>query len=369
MKLSNKQSYLIIFLLFIIWRNILFIISLVSPHVIDTYKISFPYLGVISENGLPEWIWSFAGFDGVHYLRLAQEGYANLQFTQAFFPLYPILIRLVSYMTFDNYLVAALLISNAAFLAGLLLFYKLVEKNFDEKTALWSTILLLSFPTSFYFGAVYTEGLFFFLIIGSFYFFEQNRPLLASLFGTFASATRLVGVFLAPALIKGKKLKSIIPLAIVPLGLVAYSIYLAIEFGNPFYFLTAQDVWGQERSAQVVILPQVFFRYLKIFLTTQGVPLFNAILELAATVFAIVTLILATKKVKKEWLIFSWLAVLTPTLTGTLVSMPRYILVAFPIYIVLASIKSDVTKTIILIISTAVLIITTVLFTRGYWIA
>lgn len=363
----NKNIKKII-LIFLIWRITLFAVAYMSNSLITTFGNRFPYVGVLEESGLPYWIWSFGNFDGVHYIRIAQDGYAY-QFTQAFFPFYPILIKLVSYLTFGNFLIAAVLISNIAFLIGLLLFYKLIKKTYNEKMAFWSCLFLLTFPTSFYFGAVYTEGLFFLMIIGSFYLLERKKVFLASIVGAFASVTRLVGIFLAPSLVM-KGIKSFIPFLIVPLGLISYMIYLTIEFGNPFYFLTAQSIWGQERSTSgIVLLPQVFWRYLKILFTTSDLPLVNALFELGTTLFAILLLILATKKVKREWLIFSWLSVLVPPLTGTLVSMPRYILVVFPIYIVLAQIKSAKIKTIILIIFITLLIVTTSLFTRGYWVA
>ncbi len=348
---------------------VIFITAIVGLSLINEFGDKFPYVEILKTNGFPYWIWSFGNFDGVHYLRIAQDGYAY-QFTQAFFPLYPILIKIVSFITFGNFLIAALLISNLAFLVGMFLFYKLVKKNFDEKTAFWSCLFLLVFPTSFYFGAVYTEGIFFLMIVTTFYLLEEKKILLASIIGSFASATRLVGVFLAPALVSKWNIKSILPLLIVPLGLVAYMIYLAVEFNNPFYFLTAQSIWGQERSTtEIVLLPQVFWRYVKIIFTTQGLPLFNALLELSSVIIAISLLILGTKKIKKEWLIFSWLAILTPTLTGTLASMPRYILVAFPIYIVLAQIKSLHVKSLILAVFLLLLMVSSVLFTRGYWVA
>jgi len=364
----NKEL-VIVATLFAIWRYTLFLFAFFAKMLLPQFGARFPYVGVLEESGLPYWIWSFGNFDGVHYLRIAQDGYAY-QFTQAFFPLYPILIKLVSYITLGNFLVAALLISNITFFVGLLLFYKLIKKNYDEKIAFWSCIFLLTFPTSFYFGSVYTEGVFFLMIIAAFYFIEEKKILLASIIGSFASATRLVGIFLAPSLIKKLDNKSLIPLLIIPLGLFAYMIYLKIEFNNPFYFLTAQSIWGQERSTTgIVLLPQVFWRYIKILATTSGLPLLNASFELVSSVFAIVILILANKKVKREWLIFSWLAVLTPTLTGTLASMPRYILIAFPIFIVLTNIKSTLIKIGIIVLFLTLQVILVSLFTRGYWVA
>src|SRR3989344_3098568 len=234
-------------LLFLTWRLLTFSIAQIAPKIIPEFGAKFPYhQETLVGTGLSYFIWSQGNFDGVHYIRIAQDGYAY-QFTQAFFPFYPILIKLVSYLTFGNFLISALLISNLAFLAGLLIFYKLVKKNYGQKTAFWACLFLIALPTSFYFGAVYTEGLFFLMIIGSFYLLERKKVFLASIVGAFASATRLAGVFLAPSAIMTKNLKSLIPLFFIPLGLLIYIIYLKIEYNNPFYFLTAQSIWGQER--------------------------------------------------------------------------------------------------------------------------
>src|SRR3989344_8027634 len=125
---------------FFIWRLLLFLIAYFANFFISDFGNQFPYSQeVLKSTGLPNWAWSFGNFDGVHYVRIAQDGYAY-QFTQAFFPLYPILIRLVSYITFGNFLISALLISNLAFLVGLFLFYQLIRKNFNEKIAFWACL-------------------------------------------------------------------------------------------------------------------------------------------------------------------------------------------------------------------------------------
>ena len=160
-----KSNLVKLILLFLGWRILLFLVAFLSPTFLPKFAATFPYhQEVLIATNLPHYIWSFGNFDGVHYLRIAQDGYIY-QYTQAFFPLYPILIKLVSFITFDNYLVSALVISNIAFLAALTLFYKLVTKIYSQNIAFWSCLFLLAFPTSYYFGSVYTEGLFFLIII------------------------------------------------------------------------------------------------------------------------------------------------------------------------------------------------------------
>lgn len=359
-----------IVILFLIWRSLLFIVAGLSPVFIHQFGARFPYYQErLIDTKFPHSIWSFGNFDGVHYLGIAQDAYAA-QYTQAFFPFYPILIKAVSFLTFGNLLVSALLVSNAAFLASLLIFYRLVSKTHGEKIAFWSVLFLLSFPTSFFFGAVYTESVFFLLIILAFYMVEEGKVWQAAVLGAFASFTRLGGIFLTPALFFKKGIKSQAALLLIPTGLIAYMVFLGVKFNNPFYFLTSQQIFGQERLANgIILLPQVFFRYFKILTSVHGLPLVSAVFELLATVWVLAALALAFKKVKLEWIIFSLFIVIVPTLTGTLASMPRYILIAFPIYLVPAYIKSTKIKIALITASLAILTIATTFFSQGYWVA
>lgn len=364
-----KNAYLKLIVAFIVWRGFLFLVAASAPFFISNFGDKYPYKTILVNFNLPYPLWTFANFDGVHYIRIAQDGYEQ-KFTQAFFPLYPILIKLFSYITFGNFLLAALAASNVFFLGALIMFYRMVREIYNQKIATWTAAFVLTFPTSFYFGSVYSESLFFLLIISYFYLIYKKRVILAAILGAFASAARLIGVFLVFSIKPKLRIVDILPLLIIPLGLLSYMSYLTLVFKKPFYFVSAQQVFGQGRSVQeIVLLPQVFWRYFKIITTTGGASLLNASFELISTIFVLTLLVLAYKKVKGEWLVFSFLAVLLPTLSGTLISMPRYILVAFPMYIVLAQIKNTWTKIIILAIFFVMLVILTAFFTRGYWVA
>lgn len=347
----------------------LFAIAFSSPFFLPEFGGTFPYYQQLQLTRLPHFIWSFANFDGVHYLQIARDGYAN-EFTQAFFPLYPLLLKIIDSQTIRYLLMAGLVISNAFFLIGLIFYFKLVSESYNKKVAYWALVFLLAFPTSFYFGAVYTEGLFFALTMSAFYLAHKNKILWASLVGFFASATRLIGALLAPSLYFTKNIKTKYFIFVIPFGLILYMLFLYINFGNPLFFLSSQEIFGQGRTSSSIILPpQVLYRYIKILVTSSGQPFFNAIFELSVTMFAFAVLIFNFKVIKKEWLIFSLSSLLVPTLTGTLASMPRYVLVAFPIFIVLASIKSSVLKYLIVTFFLLLLFGATTIFTQGYWVA
>jgi Gpi18-like mannosyltransferase len=103
-------------------------------------------------------------WDAVHYLDIATQGYQGTD--MAFFPLYPLLIRLVGALA-GNHLIAGLLISNASFFLGLLYLYKLLEHEYDRAVARRAIFYVSIFPTAVYFTAVYTESLFFMLTVAS----------------------------------------------------------------------------------------------------------------------------------------------------------------------------------------------------------
>src|SRR3989338_1304620 len=105
-----------IFLSFLTWRILLFICSYIGSLLLE-FRPRFPYSDIwLIPSGLPSWIWSFANFDGVHYLTIASQGYWA-QFTQVFFPFYPVILSLFSNLLFFiNPLGASILASNIFFL-------------------------------------------------------------------------------------------------------------------------------------------------------------------------------------------------------------------------------------------------------------
>lgn len=380
---------------FLVWRLWLFLVAFLSIFFIPTFGARFPYADRVLEiTHLPYWIWGFGNFDGVHYLRLAQNGY-NAEFTQAFFPLYSLLVRFFNFIpktktldlsifTDPSYFVTAMILSAIFFLAALYFLFKLWNEEYNKKISFLSILLLLSFPTAFYFGATYSESLFLLLTVLTFWFVKRDKYILAGIFASLASATKIQGailfIFLAAEL--WQKYKNILTrlgrqfwydlvgLIISPLGLLAYMYYLYRTFGNAFYFLTAQPAFGAERnSLPLVLLPQVIYRYIKILLTINSTTLafWNAVLELTITLILIVGLIIAFKKIKFSYWIYTTLVILLPTLTGTLSSMPRYALLAFPLLPVIARFNKASRYIIIAQVLVGVVLLT--LFVRGYWVA
>ena len=162
-------------------------------------------------------------------------------------------------------------------------------------------------------------------------------------------------------------------LYIAPLGLIAYMFYLQLNFGDALFFWHAQPVFGAAREGGRIILPpQVLWRYIKILTSVSPGQLsfFIPLTELVSTVSAVMILIFARRKnIRTSYLIYSWPSLVLPALTGTLSSMPRYVLIIFPVFIYLGLIKHKSIKLLLLYAFFLLLITFTVLFTRGHWIA
>src|SRR5258708_2407084 len=370
-----------IFISYIIWRILLFTVAALAPVFIANYGGRFPYYELLISSGLPYWVWSFAGFDGVHYLTIAASGY-SAQYTQAFFPLYPLFIKLITINHVS--LIAALLVSNFCFLISVYLLYLLFKLDYDSKTAFKAILLLLCFPTAFYFAAIYSESLFLLLTVASLLAVRKKHYLWAGLFAGFATATRIIGVFLLAVLIielyldfkqrliiKAKLIEALVGVVLAPLGLIAYMVYLKIQFDNPIYFLTAQPAFGAARSASAIIsLPQVLFRYLKILTSVQlnTLPYFNAALEFIMTIVPLALLVFYFRKMRFSYWIFSLGCLILPTFTGTLSSMPRYSLMTFLIFpLVVMSLGRNFKFIALSLIILQVILL--MMFSRGYWVA
>lgn len=133
----------------------------------------------------------WANWDGGHFRGIAEKGY--IVFQVVFFPLYPLLIKGLMYLKIPS-LLGGLLISNLSIVAALYYLYKLIILDFDESIAKKAVIVTLAFPTAFYFGVVYSEALFFFLAISSFYYSRKRNFFLAFILAGLATITRLAGV-------------------------------------------------------------------------------------------------------------------------------------------------------------------------------
>lgn len=376
MKRLFQFKYILLFL--ILFRFLDFLISYLSTKFIP-YLGFFPLKNDLFSYDLPHFISSFGNFDGIHYILIAKYGYS--MYEQAFFPLYPVLIRLFSFIT-HNEVFSGILISNLCLLVAIYFLPKLLrEIKIPDKNIFWTLIFLLLFPTSFFLNSLYTESLFLMLFVLSLYFYLKKRYFLSSIFSIFLSLTKFMGVFISViylSIIKGEKnVIKLAPILASFLGLFLYSFYLFRTTGDPFFFLNSQPFFGGNRSTSLIFFPQVVFRYLKILFSQEfNFQYFVAFMELIFFVVILITLLIFTfysMKKKNRVLIavnlFSLINLLVPTLTGTFQSLPRYALISLGFFIALSYIQNNFIKTLILLIFILFHVILLSFFAQGYFIS
>ena len=192
----RKSEYKFIVLSFCIWRIGTLVFAFLGTQLLPLFSNNFLGGGLKNYVSNPLF-WGNLNFDGEHYLALAQNGYKPL--TYFYFPVYPLLIKTLTFVKTQEVLAwSGLVIANVSFLVVLIGIYKLVKLDFKDNTARWTIILLLIFPTSFYFGAYYTESLFAALVVWALYLVRKGNFFGAAILAALASATRVIGIVLLP---------------------------------------------------------------------------------------------------------------------------------------------------------------------------
>jgi hypothetical protein len=336
-----------ILLMFFSTRIILSIIGVLSR------KIAQPHTSPSSLSG-NIWLDIWGVWDTGWYLDISQRGYTSGALDQlgihqtniAFFPLYPLLMRFLGSIVGNHY-IAGLIISNFCLIVSCFYLYRLVRLDSDEASALKSVKYLLLFPVSFIFSGVFTESLYLTLTLMCFYYARTYKWQLVGITGFFLSLTRSVGVLVfLPLLYEGlmqllkenEDLKSfknsrdkILPLfylSLIPLGIISFMIFNYYLTGDYMAFAHAQVMWQRHAANPLLVLINGYHGNL------------YTAFEAAFATISIFIFILFYRNIRFSYWLFGMYSIFVPLSTG-IQSMPRFILVIFPIYILFANITKN----------------------------
>ncbi len=312
----------------------------------------------------------WAHFDGEHYARLASSGYLNPpdHVSPAFFPLYSLLMRSFAELfggpiSYEVLGLWGVLVSVLTLPFAFYFIYRIAEDGWGQNMARGAVLCLAFFPTAFFLNAAYTESLFLALSAGTMWaVMVRKNLLLACLLAGLATATRNVGIFL------------LVPLAyewgrgigyyrwwrgayllLAPAGLLGYMAYLWWRFGEPLLFYTEQQDWSRQATGPLTTLKNAWIKtvegvrwlsepgaHLGEFQPEQVMVYLNTPLNtynFAFLIFAFVLVVGGLRVLPPGLWAYTLLVALFPALFGTpqvpLMGMPRYVLVAFPLFIVL----------------------------------
>ncbi|MEA2361454.1 MAG: hypothetical protein QOD71_599 [Thermoleophilaceae bacterium] len=353
-------------------------------------------------------------WDSGWYLGIAQSGYDGPQPRTAFFPLYPLLTRIVGepidalgLAGLHSLEIAGVLVSLAALIVALYLLHRLTDLEMGADAADNTVLLVALFPMSFFFSAIYSESLFLALTVGCVYFARRGWWWRAGALGALASATRSQGLLVlvplaiialygpradrepvsAPRLSWRPRYRPSLPevsaLLLVPLGLLAYLGYLraTTSYGalTPF---KSQEYWLREFRGPLIGVWGGFKNGVigaHAILTGGPVnepvsPVRSELLNFTALAFAAVGTLGALRRLPIAYgayavaaLIFS---ISFPANQLMLKSLPRLVVVIFPIFMWAGlAMRPWGHRNAVLAVSAVALACASAAFASGYWIA
>lgn len=287
-------------------------------------------------------------WDTIHYLNIAREGYSSSTEGErhlliAFFPLFPLLIKIFSFI-FQNYLLSGLVVSNIAYVFAVFYLYKLVLIDFDRSDALRTVIYFSIFPTAYFLHAAYTESLFLALTVASFYYARNNKWALSGVLGMLAAMTRITGIILLPVLLieylqqrefkKENMGKDILWIVFIGFGLLIYLVLNFATYGDPFKFLEIQSShWAMNLSLPTSgFISALNYSYggdPRTMMSLGWSQLFFGIMGLALIIYSFFRIRLSYSL----YALSTWVVV---TSTSYMISVPRFMLTVFPIFIIMA---------------------------------
>lgn len=321
--------------IFLIWLVLLSGIGFFSMH-LSTYKEGKCDV----RNQLPYYRW-----DSFWYTSISRHGYTfsdSKNSSIAFFPLYPLVLKIGKLFSGirENYL-SLFLNAIFSFLATLYL-YKLAKMDYSEKISLAIVAVFLFFPPTYFFLSGYPDVLFALLAILSLYFVRKKEWMKTGIIAGLLAITKPYGIFMLPVILLEYLwdnnwnvkifLKKIdwLPLLLPLFSFGGFVLFNYLKFKNAVAFLDAQQTWGRSLVNPIAALFEEAKHYLfsgNIFTGSN----FPYIIYLGSFILSIVFFVFVWNRVRKTYLLFSALLLLSALLTGTLTSWGRYMLLGFPI--------------------------------------
>jgi hypothetical protein len=301
-------------------------------------------------------------WDGRWYLLIAQHGYPARMYQEglgsrwAFFPAFPAVIRGVAEVTRLSLPDAAFL---AAFVFGLtatLAVWLAVRETFGAQIANLATLLFVFFPLSCMLSFAYTEGLFLTAAAGALYALQRRWWISAALLACLAGLTRNTGVVVVicvvlvalPAAWRRRQIRPLLAAAIAPLGMGAFMAYSWARVGTPFAFLASERFW---QGQHFVWFSEPLRALLSVVtLSARGLTLAQAVLCTAAVVFVYIAVVFLielsrVRRVPLSWWVYTVGTVAIAFSAYFINSIPRYTLVAFPLFVGIAWKARTATRT------------------------
>ena len=345
---ENTKILLKIAALCLLTRALILICGVVGNLVIDSYPFEF-------EKACQVW----GRMDGYRYLDIAQYGYIgegeyNRVINIAFYPLYPFIVRLFSYLLrpfceLQTAIAAsAVIVSNLLFIFAVFIFYRLMRMDYGEKQCFCALKYLIIFPFSFFYAITYTESLFLLLSVLVFYFARKRKWTWCGIIGALASFSRPQGILLIIPVLYEYYINMALPkfrlreffqslrwsviwIFLMPMGFIGYLIINKVVSGSFFGYLVHQkEYWNQQFGFFARNIANMFNQIMH-----GGNFAESAICWIPQIIVFFLSLVLLAfsyKKMRNSYFIYTFFYLFVSFSPTALISIPRYVMTAFPLY-------------------------------------
>ena len=320
---------------------------------------------------------TFARFDTGYYEGIAWDGYQPLaggRSNIAYFPVYPMLMRFFGRLFgrhHATYFMAGIGVSWLCFVLAMVALYFLARLDLPRRRAERAVLLAAIFPFAFFFGVAYSESTFLLFTVLAFYLFRTRRWMLAGLCGAVATATRVPGILMVPALVwvawrsaeptTGDRTRAMAGVSLAACGFGAYCWYVYSLTGNPFEWVATLQRWGYYPGGSPWMAPVTLARQLLThpyrYLTTDPMALYDTLYGVTGILF-IAAVPFVWRRFGAGYALFMLMNLWLPLSSGVFEGMGRYCSVLFPCFIWLASIRSRS-------VSTALVVVFAMFYTLG----
>jgi hypothetical protein len=217
------------------------------------------------------------------------------------------------------------------------------------------------------------------LTVASVYYARRGNFITSGVIGALAALTRVEGILVVLPLAyevwrafrDGQRtalVRGIIGLAAVPAGLLVYMGYLYALVGDPMAFQKIQVDWNRHLSPPWVSVINTLHMIAAHPLASPST--INHLIELIFTLAFLVLMVISFWLLRPSYSLYFAASMLVPMSTASLMSMPRFDLVVFPAFILLALWgRRPIVNSVIVSLFLPLLGLFTVLFADWYWLA
>jgi Gpi18-like mannosyltransferase len=389
MKNRNKISlkpWQQVLIVYGIWKIVLLVIGYFAAH-----KVGLGLQDFWARGGVPGPLLHTFKYDADWYNAIATNGYTFNKSAPAFYPLFPALIALVSYITKLSAITSAFVVNMVAGYFAFYYLYKLAMDYFKKSKPSFTALLLFAFfPTAYFMHAMYGEALFCAIAFAALFYARQEKWLIANIFVAFGTATRLPGLITAAAVgmeylasIKydwRKINKSIFTFLLAPLGFIMYALHLRATIGDLLGMFNAYNYgeWSYQKinfNIPATVKAELLLFWDMITNNKSGVQaqFFDELTSFGSWLLLLIGTIWGViRKIPIGYLVFMVGNLILLGSHSTFTSTSRYVLGMFPLYILLAEWldKRDPWVAQLFIAASAnVMTLMFVLFANGIWTA